>query len=89
LNQDRILKAVLIGTNPPGENLVPFDPAFFQRALKPVNDLKMKQSHFLNLPIKKQEAAKQSFDRIAKDWTAQKFHQPKTNSKNTLTVLQR
>lgn len=67
LNQDRILKAVLIGTNPPGENLVPFDPAFFQRALKSVNDLEDETVAFFEPANQKsREAAKQSFDRIAK-----------------------
>lgn len=36
---DRISKTVLIGTNPPGKNEIPIEPAFFERALKPYNDL--------------------------------------------------
>ncbi|WP_238586881.1 alpha/beta fold hydrolase [Chryseobacterium sp. Leaf405] len=38
-NPDRVLKTVLIGTNPPGENAVPIEPVFFEHALKPVNNL--------------------------------------------------
>ena len=34
-----VKKVVLIGTNPPGENNIPFENLFFERALKPVNDL--------------------------------------------------
>lgn len=36
---DRTSNVVLIGTNPPGKNEVPFEPVFFERALKPYNDL--------------------------------------------------
>lgn len=36
---DRINKTVLIGTNPPGNNAIPIEPVFFERALKPYNDL--------------------------------------------------
>jgi pimeloyl-ACP methyl ester carboxylesterase len=39
IHKNRVQKAVLIGTNPPGINEVPFDKSFFERALKPVNDL--------------------------------------------------
>lgn len=38
LNPNRVLKTVLIGTNPMGKNDVSFEPAFLERALKPVND---------------------------------------------------
>lgn len=38
MNTDRVLKTVLLGTNPMGKNEVPFEPAFLERALKPVND---------------------------------------------------
>jgi pimeloyl-ACP methyl ester carboxylesterase len=34
----RILKAVIIGSNAMGQNDIPIQPAFFERALKPVND---------------------------------------------------
>lgn len=38
LNPERILKTVIIGSNAMGKNEVPIQPAFFERALKPVND---------------------------------------------------
>lgn len=38
MNPNRVLKTVLIGTNPMGKNEVPFEPVFLERALKPVND---------------------------------------------------
>lgn len=67
LNLDRVLKAVLIGTNPPGENLIPFDPIFFERALKPVNDLEDETIVFFEPTNQKsREASQHSFDRIAK-----------------------
>jgi pimeloyl-ACP methyl ester carboxylesterase len=66
-NKDRVLKAILIGTNPPGINEVPFDKAFFERALKPVNDLEDETVAFFEPASEKSKAAaKASFDRIAK-----------------------
>ncbi|MDP4201710.1 MAG: alpha/beta hydrolase [Bacteroidota bacterium] len=38
LNPSRVLKTVLIGTNPMGKNEISFEPAFLERALKPQND---------------------------------------------------
>lgn len=38
LNPTRVLKSVIIGSNPMGKNDVPFEPAFLERALKPTND---------------------------------------------------
>lgn len=38
LNPTRVLKSVIIGSNPMGKNEVPFEPAFLERALKPSND---------------------------------------------------
>jgi pimeloyl-ACP methyl ester carboxylesterase len=35
----RVTQAVLLATNPPGHNAIPLQPAFLERALKPVNDL--------------------------------------------------
>ncbi|HEY1139147.1 MAG TPA: alpha/beta hydrolase [Lysobacter sp.] len=35
----RVERAVLLATNPPGKNDIPLQPAFLDRALKPVNDL--------------------------------------------------
>jgi len=67
LNKERILKAVLIGTNPPGNNEVPFDKSFFERALKPVNDLEDETVAFFEPSSEKSRtASKASFDRIAK-----------------------
>lgn len=36
---DRLTHAVLLATNPAGQNAIPLQPAFLERALKPVNDL--------------------------------------------------
>jgi pimeloyl-ACP methyl ester carboxylesterase len=67
LHKDRVLKLVLIGTNPPGVNEVPFDKAFFERALKPVNDLEDETVTFFEpASAKSRAAAKASYDRIAK-----------------------
>lgn len=67
LNKERVLKAVLIGTNPPGNNEVPFDKSFFERALKPVNDLEDETVAFFEPSSEKSKAAsKASFERIAK-----------------------
>lgn len=38
LNPARVLKSVIIGSNPMGKNRVPFEPVFLERALKPTND---------------------------------------------------
>ncbi len=35
----RVSHAVLLATNPPGQNAIPLQPEFLERALKPVNDL--------------------------------------------------
>ena len=35
----RVGRVVLLATNPPGKNEIPLQPAFLDRALKPVNDL--------------------------------------------------
>ena len=57
---------VLIGTNPPGENEHPIQQAFFDHALKPVNDLDDEVVLFFEpaSPASVQ-AAKRSHDRIA------------------------
>ncbi len=36
---ERVTHAVLLATNPPGQNAVPMQPIFLERAMKPVNDL--------------------------------------------------
>lgn len=66
MNRDKVAKVVLIGTNPPGINEVPFDKTFFERALKPVNDLEDETVAFFEPSSEKSKAAsKASFDRIA------------------------
>ena len=66
MNRDKVAKVVLIGTNPPGINEVPFDKIFFERALKPVNDLEDETVAFFEPSSEKSKAAsKASFDRIA------------------------
>jgi pimeloyl-ACP methyl ester carboxylesterase len=65
-NPDRILKTVLIGTNPPGENAIPIEPIFFEHALKPINDLEDEYYLFFEPASEKsRQAAKESHDRIA------------------------
>lgn len=65
-NKARIQKAVLIGTNPPGINEVPFEKLFFERALKPVNDPEDETIVFFEpSSTKSRAAAKASADRIA------------------------
>ena len=39
LHPERVLKAILIGTTPPGKVRLGSKPIFYERALKPVNDL--------------------------------------------------
>ncbi|MDQ0593640.1 pimeloyl-ACP methyl ester carboxylesterase [Chryseobacterium ginsenosidimutans] len=64
-NQDRVLKTVLIGTNPPGENAIPIEPVFFEHALKPVNDLNDEYYLFFEPASEKsRQAAKESHERI-------------------------
>lgn len=38
MNPERVLKTVIIGSNAMGKNEISIQPAFFERALKPVND---------------------------------------------------
>lgn len=65
-NKDRVLKAVLIGTNPPGNNEVPFDKAFFEKALKPQNDLEDEYVLFFEpTSDKSRTAANASHERIS------------------------
>jgi pimeloyl-ACP methyl ester carboxylesterase len=66
-NKTRVQKAVLIGTNPPGNNKVPFEKSFFEHALKPTNDLEDEITIFFepNSVISK-AAAKASHERIEK-----------------------
>ena len=65
-NKERVLKAVLIGTNPPGKNEVPFDKAFLENALKPDNSLEDEYTLFFEPGSEKSRlAARASHDRIA------------------------
>lgn len=62
----RVLKTVIIGCNPPGENKIPFDPEFFKRALKPINDLDDETVLFFDPNSKKsKQAAVESHNRIS------------------------
>ncbi|EJL69571.1 alpha/beta fold hydrolase [Chryseobacterium populi] len=64
---ERVLKTVILGSNPPGENKVPFDPEFFKRALKPVNDLEDEIVLFFEPQSEKSRvAATASHNRITK-----------------------
>ncbi|PBQ34901.1 alpha/beta hydrolase [Sphingobacteriaceae bacterium] len=65
LNPNRILKTVLIGTNPMGKNDVPFEPIFLEKALKPANDFEDYVAIFFEPKSEKSRAAaKASMDRI-------------------------
>jgi pimeloyl-ACP methyl ester carboxylesterase len=64
-NQDRVLKTILIGTNPPGENEIPIEPVFFEHALKPANDLEDEYYLFFEPSSERsRQKAKDSHDRI-------------------------
>jgi len=66
VNKERVGKAILIGTNPPGINEVPFDKAFFEKALKPTNDHEDEYTLFFEpTSAKSRAAADESFSRIA------------------------
>jgi pimeloyl-ACP methyl ester carboxylesterase len=65
-NKNRITKAVLIGTNPPGNNEIPIEKAFFDKALKPTNDLEDEYILFFEpRSAKSRSAAEASHNRIA------------------------
>jgi pimeloyl-ACP methyl ester carboxylesterase len=64
-NPGRVLKTVLIGTNPPGENAIPIEPVFFEHALKPINDLDNEYYLFFEPNSEKsRQAAEESHNRI-------------------------
>lgn len=67
LHTNTVQKAVLIGTNPPGNNEIPFENLFFERALKPSNTLEDESILFFE-PASAQSlvAAQASHERIAK-----------------------
>ena len=72
LNPNRVLKTVLIGTNPMGKNDVPFEPIFLERALKPVNDFEDAVILFFEPNSERSRAAAQaSMGRIMQyaDWS--------------------
>ncbi|KOY84349.1 alpha/beta hydrolase [bacterium 336/3] len=72
MNPNRVLKTVLIGTNPMGKNDVPFESAFLERALKPVNDFEDAVVIFFEPKSEKSRvAAGASMGRIMKqtDWS--------------------
>ncbi|MBW8523483.1 alpha/beta hydrolase [Chryseobacterium chendengshani] len=65
-NPHRVLKTVLIGTNPPGVNEIPIEPVFFEHALKSENDLEDEYYLFFEPSSEKsRQAARESHDRIA------------------------
>ncbi|MEN4761617.1 alpha/beta hydrolase [Chryseobacterium sp. C39-AII1] len=67
LNKAAVQKTILIGTNPPGINEVSFDPTFFERALKPENDLDDETVIFFEPTSElSRAAAKASSERISK-----------------------
>ncbi len=66
-NPDRVMKTVLIGTNPPGQNEIAIEPVFFEHALKPENNLDDEYYLFFEPASEKsRQTAKESHDRIAK-----------------------
>jgi len=66
-NKERVIKAIFIGTNPPGQNDVPFDKAFFEKALMPTNNLDDEYTLFFEPTSENsKKAAKASHERIAK-----------------------
>ena len=65
-NPSRILKTVIIGSNPIGKNEVGMEPAFFERALKPENDFEDFVVIFYEPKSEKSRAAaKASLERIS------------------------
>ena len=63
-----VTHAILIGTNPPGKNEVPFEQAFLDAALKPLNDFEDEVVLFFEpKSAASREAAKASHERIHKD----------------------
>jgi len=62
-----VTHAVLVGTNPPGTNLVPIEQAFYDAALKPLNDFDDEIVLFFEPKSESSRlAAKASHDRIHK-----------------------
>jgi pimeloyl-ACP methyl ester carboxylesterase len=66
LYPELITNAILLGTNPPGKNDIPFEEAFLNAALKPVNDFEDELVLFFEPKAEKSRiAAKSSHERIA------------------------
>lgn len=62
-----VTHAVLVGTNPPGKNEIPIEQAFFDAALKPINDFEDEIVLFFEPKSESSRlAAKASHDRIHK-----------------------
>ena len=62
-----VTHAVLVGTNPPGENKIPIEQAFYDAALKPLNDFEDEIVLFFEPKSESSRlAAKASHDRIHK-----------------------
>lgn len=62
---ERVTQGILVGTNPPGENAVPLQPAFLERAMKPVNDLADEEVLFFEPKSERSlREARASHDRI-------------------------
>jgi len=61
----RVGRVVLLPTNPPGKNEIPLQPAFLDRALKPVNDLADEEVLFFEpASALSRDRARESRDRI-------------------------
>jgi len=61
----RVERVVLLATNPPGKNEIPLQPAFLERALKPVNDLADEEVLFFEpASALSRERARESRERI-------------------------
>ena len=61
----RVGRVVLLATNPPGKNEIPLQPAFLERALKPVNDLADEEVLFFEpASVLSRDRARESRDRI-------------------------
>ncbi|MFC3161643.1 alpha/beta fold hydrolase [Chryseobacterium arachidis] len=89
-NQERVLKTVLIGTNPPGENAIPIEQVFFDHALKPINDLEDEYYLFFEPASEKsRQAAKESHDRIGQRLERSLIPSTMEVSRDILRVRQR
>ncbi|WP_301162055.1 alpha/beta hydrolase [uncultured Winogradskyella sp.] len=65
INSSRVLKTVIIGSNPIGKNEIPLEPLFIKHALKPINDLEDEIIIFYEPKSEKsRKAAEESRSRI-------------------------